>query len=756
MRRPVTPGAGGRGRGGIPPTSPGGPPPSDRDLEDEYILRMRVDSGDTQAAMAGTADMFEGLGGQVSRGAAAISAAFHQISGYLKQVGIDISVAGIANQLLDINQLTGDLRWNMYEASREATRGGGAMLDWTQKNEEVTRAYFNTAVEARLQWRRTEEQISEMFNIVAQSGVAGARIVRESSDEAARAVGETGAAVEGVGERVGRQYRTTTEVIKELGEAVRLGFQLEFLGLSAQQIQSLYHSMAVNLQMDIGQIKEQLYGLYVISHDTAFSFSEQMRMVEQALAQYSRFGVTIQDVVGFLDAIQSENEDLSRSFDNVGVMYELMMARLGIRTSATAQQVMTLLAMVSPQEFMTALGGAEQQAQFAERLTTLQRARGVAPEQMITLEQIREQGVSPVTAAPFVWGALREGQMNLILQSVMERLAGPVGGAAMLPAFAGLGAFAPLGPLAAMPWEETRRGIQIGSESMEALRDSNQVVAKRVEESKEAAEARGLKIPPTASAFFDTVGEHQRQIMGEITGWRADMVFYLGNIWRGVAPGPYGQAMRDALKEGVGLPQEQREALVIRREEQAENVRRIVSMSAEAGAERTIRESIEAMEARGEEVSAEMRAGLRAAEESVRERARLVERELPPAPRAPLISLPTVPREPTAPELRMPTPTPAPQQRIIPTPTPTPERIEEMYPTSLLPALPERSEDLARRLRLGAAEAPREERELVAGAAPVTINLHLSPDQVLTWQTNVQQITREEIASPYLWRSWRG
>jgi len=512
-------GAGGPpGGAGVPPYGPA--PAPERGMEDLYVVRVGLDASDAQAGFRSFVSQFRDLAGQTTRSTTAIGAGFDKIRSYVKLLGIDLSAAGLVRQMLEVEQLTRDLRLGMYEASREATRGGGAMLAWTEANEEVYGRYAAIAAEARVEWRRSEQEINAMFQTVSRAGLGAMRDLEGNT-------------------------RELTEVLDELGEAVTTGFQLQFLGLSPQQIQSMYHSMAVNLRMDIGEIQAALHQLFVVSQNTAFSWQEHVRYVTQALAQYSKIGVTLEEVTAYMIAMQEGNRRLSESFDNIGMVYELLMDRLGVRRQIGAEQMMRMFQMVSPEQLRGVVGEAGL-PEYQRRLVAAQ--RDLPTEMQFTTEEMFTRRLAPLQYMR-AWTAMSPGMMNLMryeaMQTTMEQL-GPQGRLAMpvwaerMPEFRTFFRQFQAGMVEVLDPEEMRRQLRelrdapgaTSRRAFEAINEARQQrgQAELPEEYLRSAEARQRE----ARKFFGQVGQSQKTIIQRVTGHWKDAVHYWNLFLRGI------------------------------------------------------------------------------------------------------------------------------------------------------------------------------------------------------------------------------
>lgn len=501
--------------------------PADQNMEDLYTIRVGIDSGDSQSQMQAFSGNFKSLGQDVSQTSAAIHAGFRRINRYLGLLGINISGMGIAKQFIEIDQAVRNFQRGMFEATREATRGGGAVLDWTEMNDEAMRKFYVTVVTAREAWRRTDDEIIGMFNIVGRSGMGAAQMVSEG--------------VDGV-----------TSSVDDLADAVALGFQLEFLGLSTQQIQSLFHSMSINLQMDLGAIRESLYEVLVTSQDTAFSWQEHIRYVEQALARYSKLGVTIHDVSAFLLSMVESTRQASDGFRRIGMVYDLMMERLGIRQQLGPMQQMRLFQLVSPEQLRTVVGTGAGSEQFRQNLEA--GVQQLDPSRRFTAEQAFTQRLDP-TQYLVVWQSMNEGMMNLLRLQAMQNVMGRLGprGAEMMPIWA-----------AQMPefatfWRQFQAGLVLDPGQLrgtfENLRDSLDTMQRRREAAEERlpAEYRGPE------AFWERVDTRMQDVYASLEGLKRAAVRWWKTIFLELRDMNYAAARR--MVQGAREEEERREQL---------------------------------------------------------------------------------------------------------------------------------------------------------------------------------------------------
>lgn len=521
--------------GRVPGTGPG--TPSDQDMEDLYTIRIGVDTGDSQAEMQSFAGSFRDLGSDVSQSSGSIHRQFQRINRYLGLLGINLSTMGMTQQFIKMDQVVRDFRKGMFEATREVSRGGGALLQWTEMSDQTTGRYMNIVAMAKEHWRRSNEEITAMFKNVAQSGVGAAANVEISS-----------AQIEGYLRSQQMEVTKTTAVwaeaqlrmtaaIDEVADAVMLGFQLEFLGISAQQIQSLYHSMSVNLRMDMEGIREALYQVFVTSEKTSFAWQEHIRYVEQALARYSKLGVSIDDVSSFLLTMVERVRSAEGAFDRVGMVYELLMDRMGIRQQLGPTQQMRLFQMVSPEQLGSIIGdpGTTARTQFE---ANLQAGVGqLGPGRGFTTQDVLSRRLDP-TQYLVVWQSMNEGMMNLLRLQAMQNVMGQIGpqGAEMMPIWA-----------AQMPefatfWKEFQAGLLLRPEGLrtdfQAMRDS----ADEMDRRRQLAEAGIPETQRGQDQFWGRVEMQMGKTYGLLEGWKRAWTRRWDQVWMSIRDRDYREA----------------------------------------------------------------------------------------------------------------------------------------------------------------------------------------------------------------------
>lgn len=523
---------------------PGTPTPADQDMEDLYTIRVGIDSGDSQAQMQAFAGNFKNLGSDVSQTSSMIHAGFRRINRYLGLLGVNISGMGLARQLVEADRAVRDLQRGMFDASREASRGGGAMLQWTQMNEDTMQMYMSIVVRARENWRRSEAEIVGMFRNIGRSGIAASANIQVSLEEIEEYLQSTGKTSTDVSRVWAESQIRMQKAVEELGDAVALGFKLEFLGLSAQQIQSLYHSMAVNLRMDMAGIEESLYKVFVTSEDTAFAWQEHIRYVETALARYSKLGVTIEDVSAYMLTMVERVRSAEGAFDRVGVVFDLLMDRMGIRQQLGPEQQMRLFQMISPGQIGDVIGapGTPSREYFETNL-----AAGVQqldPSRRFTTEDIISRRLDP-TQYLVVWQSMNEGMMNLMRLYAMQNVMGQLGarGPEVTPIFAAND------PLFATFWREFQQGLILDPGALEiefqAWRDAQTTMGRRVAvaEGQMPEELRG------AEAFWDRVETRMTDVYDLLSGWKDDSVRFMKTLMLQLRSSDYREARQEVRIE---------------------------------------------------------------------------------------------------------------------------------------------------------------------------------------------------------------
>ena len=462
----------------------------DQDMEDLYTVRVGLDTGDSQSQMQAFTGEFKNLGQGVSQGTASMQAGFRRLNRYLGLLGVNISGMGMAREFIAADKALRNFQRGMFEATREATRGGGAMLQWTEMNTATLQQYMNTVAKARSTWRRSEAEIVGMFKTVGRSGISAAANIQGSVEDTARAA-------------------------EELGKAVELGFKLEFLGLSSQQIQSLYHSMAVNLRMDMTSIEEALYKVFVTSDMTSFAWQEHVRYVDQALARYSKLGVTINDVSAYLLTMVERVRTAEGAFDRVGMVYETVMDRMGIRQQLGPEQQMRLFQLIDPEQIGDIIGapGTPARDQFEENISA--GVMQLDPSRRFTTEDITSRRLDP-TQYLVVWQSMNEGMMNLVRLQAMQNVMGQQGamGAELMPIWA-----------AQMPefatfWRSYQSGLLLDPEKLKeefiAWRDSQTTMEGLVSD----AEARLPEEQRGAAQFWGRVETQMTKVYDLLENWR--------------------------------------------------------------------------------------------------------------------------------------------------------------------------------------------------------------------------------------------
>jgi len=417
----------------------------------------------------------------------------------------------------------------MFEAGREAARGGAAMLEWTKYNQEAAHVY-NTVVEhARVHWRRSADDVKQMFTAVSRSGIG---------------------MVEGVGASTDRVLRAITEV----AQATRTAFALQFLGFDPDQITSIYRSLAVNLRMTVGQIEEAMYRFLLISQDTTLAWRDQIRIVVEALSQYSKFGVTLDDVTLMLSGLVRESQSLREGFMTVGMAYDILMNKLGIRTRVTPQQVMMAFSQLTPTDVEQILTGLrpeqlrtltgpqrEERQRVLDALTKwMQRLpAGTLPPGLERAEQLLEEGV-PIGVWPQVVPGLDPRQWARIGPALARRL--------------GAGRFIQGMPLEQAPifWQqlqgmfgslaegfwEMRVGraadpLGLTERALEGI-EASSTAAQEAKKVLDKLRSEGREVSLTAKDFYANVDQSMRKVADNTTGLLRDVGFIASTMMRAI------------------------------------------------------------------------------------------------------------------------------------------------------------------------------------------------------------------------------
>lgn len=488
----------------------------DQDMEDLYTVRVGLDTGDSQSQMQAFTGEFKNLGQGVSQGTAAMQAGFRRLNRYLGLLGVNISGMGMAREFIAADKALRNFQRGMFDATREAARGGGAMLQWTEMNTATLQQYMNTVAKARSTWRRSEEEIVGMFKTIGRSGIAAAANIQVSAADIDNYLEEMGTGAANVSRTWVESQIRMARASEELGKAVELGFKLEFLGLSSQQIQSLYHSMAVNLRMDMTSIEEALYKVFVTSDMTSFAWQEHVRYVGQALARYSKLGVTINDVSAYLLTMVERVRTAEGAFDRVGMVYETVMDRMGIRQQLGPEQQMRLFQMISPEQIGDIIGapGTPARDQFEENIRA--GVMQLDPSRRFTSEDITSRRLDP-TQYLVVWQSMNEGMMNLVRLQAMQNIMGQQGamGAELMPIWA-----------AQMPefatfWRSYQSGLLLDPENLReefiAWRDSQTTMEGLVSD----AEARLPEEQRGAAQFWGRVETQMTKVYDLLEDWKA-------------------------------------------------------------------------------------------------------------------------------------------------------------------------------------------------------------------------------------------
>jgi len=172
-------------------------------------------------------------------------------------------------------------------------------------------------------------------------------------------------------------------------------------------------------------------------------------------------------------------------FDRVGMVYDLLMDRLGVRRQLGPEQQMRLFQMVSPEQLAEVIGqpGTEARGMFEENLQAAMLQ--LDPTRRFTTQQLLRERLDP-TQYLVVWQSMNEGMMNLLRLQAMENVMGQMGprGAELRPVWA-----------AQMPefrtfWTQFQAGLLLFPDKLReefiASRDSQEVMLDRVAEAIES------------------------------------------------------------------------------------------------------------------------------------------------------------------------------------------------------------------------------------------------------------------------------
>lgn len=515
---PLTPGVGEGGGTGQP--GPSRTPGAGQEISDQYWLRLGVRADDAEAGMRGMSDALRRASEDGARQTGSMLAGFKQLQKAAAMVGVSLSAGAIVKDILQAEQELRGLRLGFTAAAREATLGGGAMLTFVRGNEEAYRNYVNMVAEAFVDLRRNAEEVMRTSTMVAQAGVGVIHMIEGTAEE-------------------------TSLAIREVIEATQLAFQLEFLGFTPEQIGTIYHAMAVNLRQDVDSMKDSLFNFMVIAQDTSLSLQDQIRIVAEALNQYSKFGVTLEEVHMNLNSITSATTELQKGFMNVGMVYDILMARLGQRRRMSPQQIMMMVSQLEPDQLRQALLGAvpgetetqrgRREQAITDQLNRYLQESGVgADPNLMRMMGGREltaadllAGQAPLLAWPaIVRQALDPSQIaamgGFLYQNFQQRM-----GRAMLP-FLTQGLGVDFEELMEREMGREPRPVQgMLQTSLENVGARLTGADTRVGAILEKLEAKGFKFPEAQEQYFSRMASGMEELVDVSTGMAADIKYTL-------------------------------------------------------------------------------------------------------------------------------------------------------------------------------------------------------------------------------------
>ncbi|MFH0896886.1 MAG: hypothetical protein V1850_02410, partial [Candidatus Bathyarchaeota archaeon] len=471
-----------------------GPPLSTGTITDNYLMNVGIQTNEAQQSMDALARQFRDFADTSNQGVSMLNRGLGQLAGAARLFGVSFGFNYIGENFLRVDQMMHDFQKTLYDVQMQTQLGGGVLLSWAQMNQEAWQIFTDTTNQAFEKWRRTPQEITQLYQAVAQAGIGAGRDLAES--------------------------------MREASEAVTLGFQLQMLGMSTQQIQSMFHSMAINLRMDMDEIKESFMKTHLIAQDTGFSWLEHIGYVERALAQYSKFGITLDQVNGTLIAMITETKTLGDEFQKVGVVYDALMNQLGVRRQLTPTQAATLLITLGPEglERSINVGGPEARSEFEKRFQRFQ--RGMLPPGMeISTEQLIKGGVDPAYYT-IAFQALNEGMMTAAQLLTTSKLMTQQGEGGMRNLFL----FAERFPWLTGPIMDLYRAGHPDAGNIPKLLEMFAPLAAAT--SKIPDKLFGPEGPISADKWWTQVGDVQERLVDNITGLREDVKFQLERIWR--------------------------------------------------------------------------------------------------------------------------------------------------------------------------------------------------------------------------------
>ena len=488
--------------------------PTSQNMQDKLDLQIGVRMEDSLTQL----EAFTGRMRDVGRETEGTSSSLRNMWGMLSRgagwLGIGIGLNEVIGKLMDTQQAFQDMEKSMYGVGMEATRGGGLLMSWADTaNEVAISAVKNLYIEMTTAYRLTDKEISSLLSTVAQSGVGFTKVIGGTVDE-------------------------VTSSINEVIQATRDAFVLQSVGFSPDQIKSLYHDMAVNLQLDTKAMRQEFLGFLTVASQIPLSLHEQIGVVTDLMAQYSKFGITMGEVVRNMDAIVAENSKVAGSYTNVGLSIDQMRARMGLLTAGSPQERATLMATLSPEQRQRVLfgetTGAAREA-LTERYRGLWQSSGLAAAGANFEEFVQGRGDMRAYGLSPMWGAYPTEGRSLAVAYGMQNMQQRMGGGPeaiynlelmMKQLFPGL--------MAEFESIKFRGGKPAEDIITSDLKSFGKTMEDKVAEVKEQMRKQGIDpitLPTDADAYFKTAGDKLSDIVKETTGARQDAQHMWRLLW---------------------------------------------------------------------------------------------------------------------------------------------------------------------------------------------------------------------------------
>ena len=513
-------------------------------VEDFLKLRLQIDTTDAQGGLEEMQGIMTRMGAGAESSLGGVKSMLGNISKAAGLVGISMSGWAIARELLDTQQVLLDVEKGFYNVAREATRGGGAIQEWAQTHGNAAKdQYMEIAGWARESLRRTDKEITSIFDAMAKSGILATREM-------------TGSAEESIGKM--RKFAETAFVMEGM------------MGFNPQQIQSVFHSMATNLQMDSDAIYESIAKFGQLSPMINLPLNEQATIITTVLQQYSKFGVKLDDVAIQMKTLTEETKKGTDEFKNLGMTYDIIQARMQARTETTPQQWATLWQMLSPDQiykaFTAGLEGADQIAKRVVDITTQLQKNG---NELGTRLGFSEKDINSGVAAEQLMrkqGGVSAFEAGGFLQSMAAKdlFSGPVAGAEAGIKVTG-------GDILKESWlQQVLPGIigaVLAEETLRYKRGEIDIYGKALESNLKAAQGAGAtdqitKILEdqakmtgqgvlTAAEYYSGSIKHLSDIAAATMGILKGIEFWKGSTYRTIMDRDYAEGAGRVYKESV-------------------------------------------------------------------------------------------------------------------------------------------------------------------------------------------------------------